>query len=144
MKRIWPIIIGLIFLPLAIAGEPPLFVTDDGAIRGYDPVAYFIEGKPTRGRDEFSAAWMGATFKFANAENLARFQADPTAFAPQYGGYCAYAVSQGYTASIDPDAWSIVDGRLYLNYSKGVQKRWQKDVPGHIAAANRNWPDVLD
>jgi len=69
--------------------------------------------------------------------------AGPAAYAPQYGGYCAWAVSQGYTASTDPHAWRIVDGKLYLNYSKGVQKRWQQDIPGNIAKGDANWPKVL-
>jgi len=144
MNRICAGLIGLIFMPLAFAGKPPVFATGDGAIRGYDPVAYFTESKPVRGSNELTTEWMGATFRFASAENLERFRTDPAAYAPQYGGYCAWAVSQGYTASVHPDAWAIVDGRLYLNYSKSVQKRWQKDVPGNIEAANRNWPGVLD
>ena len=135
---------ALLFTSLAHAGEPPVFATGDGAIRGYDPVAYFEYGKPTRGKAEFSAEWQGANYRFANAEHLALFQADPQKYAPQYGGYCAYAVSQGYTASTVPEAWSIVDGKLYLNYSLSIRKRWNKDIPGHIAAADRNWPEVLN
>ena len=144
MKRLLSGAIALIFIPLAFAAKPPIYANGDGAIRGYDPVAYFTHEQPTKGRDQFSAEWMGATFKFASAENLERFKADPSAYAPQYGGYCAYAVSQGYTASIDPDAWAIVDGKLYLNYSKSVQKRWNKDISGHIKAADKNWPGVLN
>lgn len=134
----------LLVLPLAIAGKAPVFSTDEGAIRGYDPVAYFSLGKPTRGSDQYRAQWQGATYSFASVENLQRFEADPAAYAPQYGGYCAYAVAQGATASTVPEAWTIVDGKLYLNYSTGVQQRWKKDIPGHIRAANANWPGVLD
>lgn len=130
-------------IPLAMAGKPPVFSTAEGAIRGYDPVAYFTVGEPTRGKPDFSVEWKGATYYFANADNLDRFKADPDAFAPQFGGYCAYAVSQGYTASTVPEAWEIVDDKLYLNYSKNVQKRWQQDIPGHIRAANQHWPSVL-
>jgi YHS domain-containing protein len=126
------------------AGKPALFATEEGAIRGYDPVAYFTVGKPTRGSDQFSFEWNGGTFKFASAENLALFKADPEKYAPQYGGYCAYAVSEGYTASTVAEAWTIVDDRLYLNYSPGVMKRWAKDIPGRVAAADKNWPGVLD
>ena len=144
MKRLLAGFALLLVLPLAFAGKPPVFATGDGAIRGYDPVAYFKQGKPTRGQAEFSTEWQGATYRFANADNLAAFEADPTAYAPQYGGYCAYAVSQGYTASIDPKAWKIVDGKLYLNYSSSVQKLWNKDIPGYISAANNHWPAVLD
>jgi YHS domain-containing protein len=135
---------ALVFVPLAFAAESPVFATGDGAIRGYDPVAYFTVGEPTPGSDQFTASWQGATFKFASATNLELFNADPAAYAPQYGGYCAYAVAKGATAGTVPDAWTIVEGRLYLNYSRAVQQRWRKDVPGHIKAANRNWPAVLN
>jgi len=134
----------LVFMPLAFAGEAPVFSTDDGAIRGYDPVAYFTLGEPTRGRDQFTASWQAATYKFASAANLELFKTDPAAYAPQYGGYCAYAVAKGATAGTVPEAWTIVDGKLYLNYSLAVQQRWRKDVPGYIEAANRNWPAVLN
>ena len=133
----------LVMIPLAYAGKPPVFSNSDGAIRGYDPVAYFTAGEPTKGSDQHTFEWEGGMFKFASAENLELFKAEPSKYAPQYGGYCSYAVSKGYTASIDPDAWSIVDGKLYLNYSLGVRKQWHEDIPGHIAAADKNWPGVL-
>jgi YHS domain-containing protein len=137
-------LLALIFVPLAFATESRVFATGDGAIRGYDPVAYFTVGEPTRGSDQFTASWQGATFKFASAANLELFEAEPAAYAPQYGGYCAYAVAKGATAGTVPDAWTIVEGKLYLNYSLAVQQRWRKDVPGHIRAADRNWPAVLN
>ena len=121
----------------------PVFKSGAHAIRGFDPVAYFTDGKPLRGKTEFTHEWNGATWSFSSAENLMAFKEDPEKFAPQYGGYCAWAVSQGYTASIDPQVWAIVDDKLYLNYSKGVQKRWEGDIPGHIAEANTNWPKIL-
>jgi YHS domain-containing protein len=114
------------------------------AVSGYDPVAYFKAGKPVEGKSDFEYKWQGATWRFASAGNLAAFKADPAAYAPQYGGYCAWAVSQGYTASSDPKAWRIVGKKLYLNYSKKVQSTWQADVPGNIAKADKNWPAVLD
>jgi len=114
------------------------------AIRGYDPVAYFSDGKPVEGLKAHEIEWIGASWRFATAENKNKFLADPEAFAPQYGGYCAWAVSQGYTASTDPEAWSIVDGKLYLNYNKSVQANWEKDIPGHIASGDANWPKVLE
>lgn len=134
----------LLVLPLAMAGEPLVFATDEGAIRGYDPVAYFKVGVPTHGSDQFTAEWQGATFRFANADNLAAFKGDPAAYAPQYGGYCAYALSKGAIAGTVPEAWSIVNGKLYLNYSTAVQQRWRQDIPGNIRAANANWPAVLN
>lgn len=113
------------------------------AVSGYDTVAYFTAGKPVKGRSEFQTEWKGALWYFSSKENLDRFKASPEAYAPQFGGYCAWAVSQNYTASADPMAWRIVDGKLYLNYDKNVQATWEKDIPGHIASANRNWPGVL-
>ena len=110
--------------------------------QGYDAVAYYQQSAPVKGSSQFRYQWRGATWLFANAENRELFQADPERYAPQYGGYRAYAVSKGHTASIDPEAWKIVDGRLYLNYSKGVQKKWAEDVPGNIVNADRNWPDL--
>ena len=138
------LIFTLLFMPLSHAGNPPVFATADGAMRGYDPVAYFEFGKPTRGKAEFSAEWQGASYRFANADHLQKFLAEPQKYAPQYGGYCAYAVSQGYTASTVPEAWRIVDGKLYLNYSSSVQAIWNRDIPAYIDAADRNWPGVLD
>ena len=112
------------------------------AVGGYDPVSYFA-GAPIKGDAKFSATWKGAEFRFASAANLAKFKADPAAYAPQYGGYCAWAVAGGYTAKGDPLAWKVVNGKLYLNYDQNVQKRWAKDIPGNIAKGDRNWPQVL-
>jgi len=113
------------------------------AIHGYDPVAYFTDGKPVEGKSEFAFEWMGAKWLFATAAHRDAFKAAPEKYAPKYGGYCAYAVSQGHVADIDPSAWSIVDGKLYLNYDKDIQKKWQADVPGYIKKADKNWPDVV-
>jgi YHS domain-containing protein len=113
------------------------------ALDGHDPVAYFKTGKPQKGDPVHAAIWNGATWHFASAENKAAFEANPSSFAPQFGGYCAWAVSQGYTAKGDPSAWRIVDGKLYLNYNASVQKTWEKDIPGHIANGEKNWPAVL-
>jgi YHS domain-containing protein len=122
----------------------PVNVTPDGiAIKGYDPVAYFTDGGPVKGKQEFRYEWEGAKWLFASAGHRDLFKADPGKYAPQYGGYCAYAVSQGKTADIDPEAWNIVDGRLYLNLSKDVQKKWSSDIPGYIKKADRNWPHIL-
>ncbi|MEL7300202.1 MAG: YHS domain-containing (seleno)protein [Pseudomonadota bacterium] len=127
----------------AMAEEPPVFAEGGVAINGYDPVAYFTEEKPVEGSTEFSAEHMGATFHFASAENRDLFAADPDAFAPQYGGYCAYAVSRGYTASTSPNAWTVHDGKLYLNFNRAVRTLWSRDIPGNIAEGDRNWPSVL-
>lgn len=135
---------SLFALPVLAEAVAPVYSTFlGGAIGGYDPVAYFSEGRPVEGKRAFSLKWKGATWYFSSAKHRDMFQANPEKYAPQYGGYCAYAVSQGYTASIDPEAWSIVDGKLYLNYSQSVKKLWEKDVPGHIKQANKNWPKIL-
>ena len=116
----------------------------DLAVSGYDAVAYFTEGRPVEGSDDFTFEHDGALWRFSSAENRDAFAANPAQYAPQYGGYCAWAVSQGYTASTDPEAWRIVDGKLYLNYSLGVQQQWEQDIPGNITAGDANWPKVLE
>jgi YHS domain-containing protein len=122
----------------------PVYSADGAAIAGYDPVAYFTAEEAVAGKSEFTAEFQGATWRFASAENRDLFTADPAKYAPQYGGYCAWAVSQGYTAEIDPDAWSLRDGKLYLNYSKLIRARWALDKDGNIAAADANWPGLRD
>ena len=112
------------------------------AIEGTDPVAYFREGRPVEGSSEHEHEWMGAVWRFASPENRDAFAADPEKYAPQYGGWCAWAVAHGYTAKIDPEAWRIVDGKLYLNYSKDVQTQWSADIPGYIAKGDANWPQL--
>lgn len=112
------------------------------ALRGYDPVAYFTEGAPRRGLEAYSTHWQGAEWRFASAAHRAAFVADPAAHAPQYGGYCAWAVAEGYLAPVDPEAWAIVDGRLYLNFNARIQRRWARDIPGFIARADANWPGL--
>jgi len=114
------------------------------AVGGYDPVSYFTEGKPVEGKREFTHSWKGVTWRFASEKNRDLFKANPAAYAPQYGGYCAWAVSNGYTAKGDPKYWKIVGGKLYLNYNASVQRDWEKDIPGHIVKGDRNWPKVLD
>lgn len=108
--------------------------------RGYDVVAYFTEGRPVRGTAEFEHAWDGARWRFATAANRDAFAAAPQKYAPQYGGFCAYAVSRNYTADGDPQAWTIVDGRLFLNYSLSVRATWLKDRDANIAKGDANWP----
>lgn len=112
------------------------------AVGGFDSVSFFI-GEPVRGSRDFETSWNGANWRFASAENLAKFEADPTAFAPQYGGYCAWAVAQGYLAKGDPRFARIVDGKLYLNFNAKVQRDWSQDIPGFIARADANWPGIL-
>ena len=112
------------------------------ALRGYDPVAYFTDHKPVPGLPEHRAEHKGSVFLFASKANRDRFVADPAKYAPQYGGFCAFGAAGGYKAAIDPAAYTIVDGKLYLNYTPSVQKQWSADVPGYVAKADRNWPEV--
>jgi len=136
-------LLGLfIFITAPAEAGSKIYTNWGKAIGGYDPVAYFTQSKPVEGKGSFTHEWNGATWRFANADNLAKFKATPEKYAPQYGGYCAWAVSQGYTAKTEPDAWTIVDGKLYLNYSKSVQANWSKDIPALIAAGDANWPGL--
>lgn len=132
--------------PLPALSAPEIYtgLVSNTAVGGYDPVAYFTEGKPALGKREFIHSWKGVTWRFASEKNRDLFKADPAKYAPQFGGYCAWAVSQGYTAKGDPNHWKVVGGKLYLNYNAKVQQDWEKDVPGHIANGNKNWPKVLD
>jgi YHS domain-containing protein len=129
----------------AQSAEPAVYtgIVEGVALGGYDAVAYHAEGAPRRGSADYSHQWQGAEWRFSSAENRDRFAADPEAFAPRFGGYCAWAVAEGYTAHGDPHVWAIVDGQLYLNYSARIQRRWERDVPGFIARAETNWPGVL-
>lgn len=130
-------------LPLAASAAPALNVDRRGvAIKGYDPVAYFVENKPVKGNPAFSARVDGATYYFATAANRDRFVADPGRYRPQYGGYCAYGVAQGGTFDVDPTAFAVVDGKLYLNLDHDVQALWRKDVPGFIKQADNEWPGL--
>ena len=127
----------------ATAAKREIFAPGGMAIRGYDPVAYFTEGKPVAGKPEFTHVWKSATWYFSSAANRDKFRQDPERWAPQYGGYCAYGVAQGYAVKIEVDQWSVVDGKLYLNYDRSVQRTWKRDIPGYIRKADKNWPDVL-
>ena len=133
---------GLIATP-ALAAKPPVYANDGIAINGYDPVAYFTMSKPVEGSMDYVSDWEGAKLLFSSAENKAMFDADPDKFAPKYGGYCAYAVSKGGTATTSPDAWTVHEGRLYLNFNTTVRGIWSQDIPGNVAKADANWPAVL-
>ena len=129
-------------LPAAADGVVNASALTGTAIEGYDPVAYFTAGRPVEGAGALAHEGMDATWYFASAGNRDRFAADPERYAPRYGGYCASAVAHGYTAKVDPAAWKIVDGRLYLNYSKDVQADWADDIPGNISKGDANWPTI--
>lgn len=134
--------LALIF-PLAAHAAGESNVDSSGlALKGYDPVAYFSEKKPVPGKPEFTARHEGATYRFASAANRDAFAAAPAKYAPQYGGYCAFGMASGYKAPIEPDAWTVVDGKLYLNYDQSVRSRWSSDIPGFLRKADANWPTV--
>ncbi len=114
------------------------------ALQGHDPIAYFTESRPVRGRREFKSVYRGATYYFASAENKASFDKDPAKYEPAYGGYCAYGVSRNHLVQIDPAAFAIVEGRLLLQYSKGVRNDFNKDVQGNVAKADANWPALVE
>lgn len=138
--------IALLYTTSALASESPVYtglLSNTGA-GGYDTVSYFESGQPTKGSSEYTTQYQGATWRFANAENLARFKENPERFAPVYGGYCAWAVSQGYLAKGDPKHWSIREGRLYLNYNQSIQDQWLEDPGGFILQADAKWPKVLE
>lgn len=137
---------GTLSAGIAQAKEPQVYtgIVKGVAVGGYDPVAYFTDKKPVPGKAEFTHDHEGATWRFSSAANRDAFKADPAKYTPQYGGYCAWAVSQGYTAKGDPTVWSITDGKLFLNYNKSVQSGWAKDVPNLVKKADANWPKVLD
>lgn len=134
------------FSTQAFAAKDPIFTPrfNNNAIRGYDVVAYFTVGQPTKGAKEFSHEWMGANWHFSSAEHLELFMTEPEKYAPQYGGYCAWAMSQNKLAPIDPKQWSIVNDKLYLNYNKKIQNKWLKDQAKFISDADKNWPSVLN
>lgn len=127
----------------AMAAEPPVFAIDGIAIRGADPVAFFTDGAPVQGSPDHALMWDGAIWHFSSAANMERFEMNPTAYAPRYGGYCAFAMSRGYIAASVPEAWTIHEDRLYLNFSLSVRSRWATDIPGNIAKADAHWPAIL-
>lgn len=112
------------------------------AVGGYDPVAYFTQGRPVKGRAEIAAEYRGATWRFASTANRETFLAEPEKYAPAYGGYCAWAIAQGKLSKGDPNNWDIVEGRLYLNYNGNIQARWRKDAAGFIGKAETHWPGL--
>ena len=123
----------------AIAAEKPVFTKNGAAIRGYDTVAYFTLNKPVKGQKSFSVSYRGANWHFSSEQNKQLFLANPKKYAPQYGGHCAFAMANDNLVSVDPKAFTIVNDKLYLNYSLAVRKRWVKDIPGYIADADENW-----
>ena len=136
--------LSIVLLPVLslFAQKSETFIESGKAIRGYDPVAYFTENRPVKGTDKFSYNWNNANWYFSSQQNLELFKANPEKYAPQYGGYCAYGLSDGHKASTDADAWTIVNGKLYLNYNLDVKDEWSKDRLQRIKKADANWPKL--
>lgn len=133
--------IGIIFF--SCQSEPAeVYSSAEGAISGYDPVAYFKEGRPVKGVKKYVAEWSDAKWYFSSETNLNDFKANPLKYAPKYGGFCAFGMAGGYKASTEPDAWTIVEDKLYLNYNTSVKKEWVKDQSRLIHIADSNWSTV--
>jgi len=151
-RKVFPVAVVVIVTAVGIGafglrradGVEPVNRSSDGlALRGYDAVAYFREGAAVEGRAEFAHEWNNARWLFKSGENRDAFAREPEAYAPQYGGYCSYAVAHGYTADADPQAWKVVGGKLYLNYNADVRRLWEQDIPGFIQKSEQNWPQFL-
>lgn len=127
----------------ALAAGPELNASSTGlALQGYDPVAYFTIGEPTRGDWRITTIYNDATYRFATEEHRDQFEADPEAYLPEYGGYCAFGAAMGFKFDGDPNYWRVEDGQLYLNISQDIQERWLTDIPGFIQQADANWVDI--
>ncbi len=111
-------------------------------ISGYDPVAYFTDGKAMKGSGYHVTEYNGVTYTFASRDHKELFQGNPEKYVPAYGGYCAYGVAVGKKFVSDPEAWKVVNGTLYLNLDKGIQSKWLKDVPGYIKKSEANWKEI--
>jgi len=145
MRRRILLLAALALLPAQAAPPPkagPVHAEAGLALAGHDPVAYFTDARPTPGRAELGALHDGITYRFATAANRAAFIAAPEKYLPQYGGYCAFGLARGYKAVIDPAAFTIAEGKLYLNYNAAIQAQWRRQQATDIARADANWPGV--
>lgn len=138
MKQIFTVV-AMVALSITAKAQDKVFVTDGVAINGYDAVAYFTEGKPVQGKESLTLKWNNANWQFASKENLQKFKSNPEEYAPQFGGYCAFGMSQGHKAKTEPNAFTVVNGKLYLNYNLQVKVEWSKDRDNLIGIAEKNW-----
>lgn len=136
-----PLIMAAGLISSAFAAEEH-YVANDFGVSGYDPVAYHTEGQPAEGRNAYTAEHEGVTYRFSSEANRNLFNQDPSAYTPEYGGFCAFGTAMGRKFPGDPNAWRIVNGKLYLNLNADVQKRWVADIPGFIRGADHNWPII--
>ncbi len=128
--------------PQSTKKTTPIYVEKGLAIGGYDPVAYFKQNKPVKGNKQHTYIWQGEKWYFSSSANLAQFKKNPLAYYPQYGGHCAYGVAEDYLVRGDGRAWTILDGKLYLNYNLAIRKRWLRDTAGYLKKSEKNWPDL--
>lgn len=145
MKKILILTVLLITNTFLFAGQTmqPVNAKNGVALRGYDVVSYFKDAKPTKGDKKFQHTWNGAKWFFANEANKSLFALNPGKYAPQFGGYCAYAASKNYIYDADPQFWKIVDNKLYLNYNGDAKQIWEQDIPGNIKKGHENWPQLM-
>jgi YHS domain-containing protein len=127
----------------ACSQQPEVYSTSGVAVNGYDVVSYFTELKPVKGSKEYSFKWKDAEWMFSSDKNLELFKSNPEKYAPQFGGYCAFGTAEGHTAPTKPDAWTVVDDKLYLNYNTDVMRMWREKKLEYIKQGNKNWPGVL-
>jgi len=145
MKKLFLFTLLTIFSAIQMnAQQKQVFTKNDIAVNGYDVVAYFTDSKPIKGNNEHTVTWNDAKWLFASAEHASLFKTNPEKYAPQYGGYCAYGCSRGYKAKTEPDAWSIANGKLYLNYNVEVRELWKKDIDTYIKKADAAWESIKD
>jgi YHS domain-containing protein len=132
-----------VFLSLPAFAADNVNVDEDGVILGgFDPVAYFTAGKPVEGKSRYAHNWNGAVYRFASAENLEAFKADPERYAPAYGGFCSYGVRVGKKLAVDPTAWEVVGGRLFVQLDRGTRTLWLEERDKNIAIGDRIWPSI--
>jgi len=145
-RKFYSLLCVLALAATAFAGQKQLLNLDvnGAAIQGYDPVAFFTDGKAVKGTAKIQSVYKGARYWFATAEHKKLFDSDPAKYEPQFGGYCAYGMSQGHTAPIKIEAWQIVDGRLLMQYDLDVKDKFNKKQKENLLKADENWPKVLE
>jgi YHS domain-containing protein len=142
MKKISLSVFAFLVAASVYAQKSDVYINDGVAANGYDVISYFSDGKPVKGNNQFAFNWNNATWYFSSKSHLDSFKINPGKYAPQFGGYCAYGVSENHKAPTSPDAWTIVNGKLYLNYNADVRGMWRKDIDNRINVANKNWPSL--
>ena len=144
MKRVFLFLLLLISIPVFGQNKTLLNLDKQGiAIQGYDPVAFFTQNRPVKGRPEFESKYNGARYLFASAEDKSTFDANPAKYEPQFGGFCAYAASQNHTAPVKIEAFQIVNGRLLMQYDLDIRNKFNKDTQGNLEKADKNWPGLV-